>query len=152
MAIDGCQFLPQPGIGGGRSFGLAGFDQGAGPAFGFLVSSGRQGGLVQELKEGRGGLLSEVPQGLIENHLGAAPGLAVEEVAMGNSQAQAFLQTKGLGAELDFVGLVGFGFAAFVFDGKHGAVGMEFHHVADAMDGEAFRADGQATSDADAGA
>ena len=45
-----------------------------------------------------------------------------------------FFQAESLGADLDFVGAVGLGFAAFVFDGSEGAVAVLFDDVADSAE------------------
>ncbi len=53
-----------------------------------------------------------------ELDLGSTARLTVEQSAIADFATKHFFQTEGLGAELDFVAGVAFGFAAFVFDGE----------------------------------
>lgn len=63
-----------------------------------------------------------------------------------------FFETKGLGAELDFVPISGFWFASLIFDGEGRgfAVFGEFDNVGDAGEAEAEAANGEGADDADA--
>lgn len=102
-----------------HGFGLADFDEGAGIAAAGNVFGG--GGFVggDHGVKGGGGVGGELAQIGIEGDFGAAAFLAVVEVADGDFEVEHFLKTHGLGAELDFVGAMGFGFATFVFDRHH---------------------------------
>lgn len=53
-----------------------------------------------------------------ELDLGSTARLTVEECAIADFATKHFFEAEGLGAELDFVAGVAFGFAAFVFDGE----------------------------------
>lgn len=70
----------------------------------------------------------------VEGYDGAALAFAVEEEAFGDAalrDAENLLKANGLGAELHFVGAVGFGFAAFVFHGDDPPITVDFDDVAD---------------------
>lgn len=80
--------------------------------------------------------------------LGAAAFFTVVEVAGGDGGMEHFLQAHRLGAELDLIGTVAFGFAAFVFHGSNRAVGMKLDDIALAADAETHRADAEIARDA----
>ena len=78
-------------------------------------------------------------------------GLSVPQCAFADALPAHFFEAQGLGAELDFVGAVGFGAAAFVYDGFQTACGkVVFHHVKDAADAEPFGGYVDAALEADA--
>lgn len=100
---------------------------------------------MEALDEG----LHALAERLIKDDSGAAARFAVEERAFGDGDVQHFLQTEGLGAELDFVEVAGFGFAALVFDGAR-AGGAEFNDVGAAGDAVVEGTDAEAAAGADA--
>ena len=53
-----------------------------------------------------------------ELDLGSTAGLTVKESAIADLATKHFFETEGLGAELNFVAGIAFGFATFVFDGE----------------------------------
>jgi len=115
---------------------------------------------VDEGVESLGGFGGELAEGGVKGDGRASLALAVEEESVGNGEVEHFLEAEGLGAELDFVGLVALGFAAFVFDGDdlgvccgrdaHAPL-VEFDDVALAGEAEDGGGDGQGTGDADTG-
>lgn len=82
----------------------------------------------------------------------AAARLAVVEGTGGDGNVEHFFEAEGLGAELDFVPLAGFGFAAFVLYGEGwGFAGFgEFDNVGDAGKAKAEAANGEGADDAGA--
>lgn len=65
-----------------------------------------------------GRLLGFPPQGFVENHIEAVPGLAVEERPRRDRRGEHFLQADRLGAELDLVAVVRLGLPPLVLDGE----------------------------------
>lgn len=69
----------------------------------------------------------------VEIYVGAALLFAVKKAATLDAACfapEAGFEADGLAAKLNFVGAVGFGAAAFVFDRKQGAVRVNFDDVA----------------------
>lgn len=91
-----------------------------------------------ELVKLAGGVGGESAQGLVEGDWGATFSFSVKEEGLGDFYVEHFFEAEGLGAELDFVGGVGFGFSAFVFDGDDRAVFVEFDDVALAAEAVGF--------------
>lgn len=95
-----------------------------------------------------------------EGNVFAAAGFAVVERAGGDFDGEHFFEAEGLGAELHGVDVVGFGVAAFVFDGEgawrgggwRGGVAVEFDDVSHALESVAAGLEWEGAGDADAGA
>ncbi len=108
-----------------EGFWLAEVDEGAGVAFaGFIFGGGGDAGTLHLMDGGDGGE-GEGAEGRIERDFGAAAGFSVEDEGGWDFRAEHFLKADGLGAELDFIGAVGFWFAAFVFDGGEAVRGFQ---------------------------
>lgn len=98
------------------------------------------------------GRANEFPQCGIEGDFGSPAGLTVVEVAARDVGVHGFFDAESLGAELDFVCAVSFGFAPFVFHREDRAIFVKFHDVADPVEMERGRADRKPAGGADAGA
>ena len=94
--------------------------------FGEEVADGGDGGLDLGAKRGRKGDVLPAAGGAVENRAG------------GDVHAHHLLQTKGLGAELESIGVVFLGSSAFVFDGEGRSALTELDDVGLADEAEAF--------------
>ena len=65
-----------------------------------------------------GRLFGFTPQFLVQDHIQAAPGPAIEKRPGRNRLAQHLFQANGLGAELDLVGMVRFRLPPLVLHGE----------------------------------
>jgi hypothetical protein len=87
---------------------------------------------------------------------GSTAGGSVKDEGGGDFRLEHFLKAKRLGADLNFVGAMGFGFAAFVFDRCDGRrrpkIAATFHDVADAGNAILFRGNMKMPQDGAAGA
>jgi hypothetical protein len=92
---------------------------------------------------------SRVAERGIEGDLGSAARLAIKEIAHRDGGTEHFFEAQGLRAELDFIGLMRFGLAAFIFDGPR-AVATEFDDIRAAGNAITERAEAEAAADADA--
>jgi hypothetical protein len=112
-------------LGGSGGARLAGVVEGAGSAFGLLVD--RRGKLLglEELEESPGTSGHQFPESVGKDHLGSAAGFSVKEEADRDAHREGFFQADGLGAKLHLIGLVGFGFPAFIFHRDHALGGLE---------------------------
>ena len=63
-------------------------------------------------------LFGQSPELGVEDDIEAVAGLSVKEGARGNGDSQHLFQTESLGAELDLIGAMTFGFAALVLYGE----------------------------------
>lgn len=119
--------------------------------FGFVDCGWKFSGIENTAGAGYGGF-DELAEGFIKGNLGAAARYPVEEKAFGNRYGEHLFEAEGLGAELDFIGAVGFGLSAFVFDGDDESIGMELHDIALTGQPEVIRADGEGSGGADGAA
>ena len=97
----------------------------------------------------------ELAQCAVEIYIGAALLFAVKKAALLDAACfapEAGFEADGLAAELNFIGTVGFGAAAFVFDREESAVGVDFDDVANTTQPVGVRPDREPTGYADAGA
>jgi len=60
----------------------------------------------------------QVAQGFVDGYFGPAAVFAVEDQAIDDGCFEHLFEAKGLGADLNLVGPVGFGLAPFVFEGS----------------------------------
>lgn len=148
----------EPRFGGARpvhGFRLAEADEGAGVA---------ETGGVARLGGGRGfdhgadlgcDFEGEGAQRGVEGNFCAASAFAVEELAAKDAAFGALedlLEADRLAAELDLVGLVGLRLSALVLDGDDVSAVPDFNYIAEAGEAVALGLDGEAASDANAGA
>lgn len=115
---------------GGSTFqsegvGLAEVDERAGIAFSLFVFRRWGAAGAFHFVDGVDGGKGQSAKGFIKRDFGAAAGLAVENEGGGDFCGEHFLKTDRLSADLDFIGAVGFGFAALVFDRNHAAHGFQ---------------------------
>ena len=82
-----------------------------------------------EIDSGGGGELSQVG---VEINNGATTLCAIVESPSWHWEIKHFFETKGLGAELDAIAVVGLGPTAFIFDGEDRIVLVEFHDIGNA--------------------
>jgi len=67
--------------------------------------------------------------------------LSIKQCACLDLGVQHLFKTKGLGTKLNLIAMVLFGLAAFIFDGKYGAIIVEFHDIGLTRQSETLGAD-----------
>ena len=142
----------EPGRGSAFVFegvGHAELKEGATFAFG-LAHGGWGDAGVDHFVESLGGRSCSGAEVFVEGHFMAAASFTVVERTIGDGELEHFLETECLGAELHAVAVVFFWFAAFVFDGQHGAVAVELDDVCFSAQAEPMRYDVESACDADA--
>ena len=76
--------------------------------------------------------LRQIPQRFVKRHIQTPTCLAIKQRTGGYHDAEHFFQAKRLGAKLDTICIVRFGFSPLVFDGKASftdGFGAELHDI-----------------------
>lgn len=126
--------------------GLADFNERAGGALGFFVEGWWGDAGIEDFAGAGSYAKGQLAEPLIERDLCPAVGLAVEEEAERDlRKGKHLLQTNRLGAKLNLVRAVAFGFSPLVFHRDDPPVAVELDDIALPGEAERGRGDGNST-------